>query len=161
MRSAEALTGLCHDALPVLIAVRCMWIGRVCAGGDSCSNSVGGTTIFVSDRSLLTCWSSLCAGAAQTQRYGHAGSSSSWLTLPRAHKLVLLRQQQPYGRTSRRMLQRLRRVAPGHVPCAQSVSRFVLAVHTYTERCRERPVYGSRERWSGTDFVELFRPPES
>ena len=152
MRSAEALTGLCHDALPVLIAVRCMLIGRVCAGGDSCSKCVGGTTLFLSDRSALACRPSLCIGAAQTQRSGHAGSSSSELTLPRAHEKVLSCQQRPYGRTSRRILQRLRRAAPGHVSCAQPVSRIVLAVHTCTERCREHPHSGSSVRCSGNDL---------
>ena len=65
------------------------------------------------------------------------------------------------------MLQRLRKAAPGHFPCAQSVSRFVLAVHTYTERCRALPVYGSQERWSdpgavleGLQLVRFSSPAE-
>ena len=39
VRGAEAPTGLCHDTLPVLTAVRCVWIGRACAGVDPAPNS--------------------------------------------------------------------------------------------------------------------------
>ena len=49
----------------------------------------------------------------------------------------------------------LRRAGPGHGPHAQLVSLAAHAVRAHAERCRERPTYGSRVRWSGTDFAEL------
>ena len=51
----------------------------------------------------------------------------------------------------------LRRAGPDHGPCAQMISRAAQAMRAYAERCRERPVYGSEDRWSGTDFAEYFR----
>ena len=88
------------------------------------------------------------------------GSASTWLTAPMAHEWVLLRQQQPYGRMSRRLLQRLRTAASGHDPHAKLVSRSVLAARAHAKRYRAAPVCGSRLRWSGTDFAELQGSPQ-
>ena len=59
--------------------------------------------------------------------------------------------------TSSRALQLLRRVGSDHGPHVLLVSRAAEAVRAHAKRCREHPVYGSRVRWSGTDFAESFR----
>ena len=63
----------------------CLRIARVCAGGDSYSDSFVGRTISVSGRSPSTSWSSQCTADSQTQRTGYAAVASSWLTVPCAH----------------------------------------------------------------------------
>ena len=148
-----------QDPLPGADRVRCPWIARVCAGGGSYSESFVGSTIFVSGRSTSARWSARCSGGAQRQRSGIAAIACTWLTVPRTHELVLLRQQRSYGRASRRVLQRLRRAASEHFPHAQLVSRIVLAARARAERCREHPRSGSRLRCSGTDFAELPGSP--
>ena len=55
----------------------------------------------------------------------------------------------------------LRRAGTGHGPHVLVVSRAAQAMLAHAERCRARPVYGSRKRWSGTDFAEYFRAPQS
>ena len=150
-----------QDPLPGADRVRCPWIARVCAGGGSYSESFVGSTIFVSGRSPSARWSVRCSGGAQRQRSGIAAIACTWLTVPRTHELVLLRQQRSYGRASRRVLQRLRRAASEHFPHAQLVSRIVLAARARAERCREHPRSGSRLRCSGTDFAELQGSPQN
>ena len=85
VRSVEAPTGLCHDTLLVLIAMRCTWIGRVCAGGGSFSKSFAGTTICAFGRSPSACWSSRCTRVARARPSGFTGSACTWLTVPHAH----------------------------------------------------------------------------
>ena len=63
--------------------------------------------------------------------------------------------------TSSRSLELLRRAGPGRGPHAQLVSLAAQAVRAHAERCRAPLVYGSRERWSGTDFAELPGSPQS
>ena len=46
-----------------------------------------------------------------------------------------------HGRTTSRVLERLRRLGSRYGQHAQLVSGAVLAVHMHTERCRERPVW--------------------
>ena len=150
-----------HDPLPGADRVRCPWIARACAGGGSYSESFVGSTIFVSGRSPSARWSVRCSGGAQRQRSGIAAIACTWLTVPRTHELVLLRQQRSYSRASRRVLQRLRRAASEHVPHAQLVSRIVLAARARAERCREHPRSGSSVRCSGTECTELLWPPQS
>ena len=142
--------------------MRCAWIARACSGSGSCSESFVGTTIFVSGRSPWPCWSSRCPGAAQVRRSRFATSACSWLTVLCAHESGLFGRQRPYVRTSSRKHERLRRAAPSYDLSVQSVSLVVLAVHTYTERCRERPVsiYRSRDRWSGADFADFSGTPQ-
>ena len=158
--SAGPPTDRCHVTLPDADRVRCLWIARVCAGGGSCSESFVGATIFASGRTPSTYRPSLCTGAAQARRSGFAASAPTRLTAPQAHESVLSCEQQPYGRASRRVLQRLRRAAPGRVPCALLVSRHVLAVRAHAERCREHPRSGSSDRWSGTECPDLRGSPQ-
>ena len=149
-------------SLQVLTAwrVRCPWIACACAGGGSYSESFVGSTIFVSGRSPSARWSVRCSGGAQRQRYGIAAIACTWLTVPRTHELVLLRQQRSYSRASRRVLQRLRRAASEHVPHAQLVSRIVLAARARAERCCEHPRSGSSVTCTALTLRELGRHPE-
>ena len=40
------------------------------------------------------------------------------------------------------------------------VSRAAQAIHAHAERCRAPPVCGSRDRWSGTVFGDLWSLPQ-
>ena len=147
-RCLEALSGADHCAPPVDV--------RACAGGGSCSESFVDATIFAPDRTPSMCRPPRCPGAAQERRSGFAGSASTWLAVPRAHELVCLRQQRLHSRTSRCVLQRLRRAAPGCVACILLVSRFVYVARAHVERCREQPRSGSLARCSGTACQDFF-----
>ena len=160
MSRADPPTAPRFDALHGLDAVRYLRDVRVCAGGGSCPDYCVGTPIFVFRRPNIVCWSAQCSRAAQMRRSDFAASSSTWLTVPCAHESVLFYQQRPYYRTSSRMLQRLRRGASGRVSCVLLVSRDATAVRAHAERCRGPPVYGSLDRYSGTDFGDLHSSPQ-
>ena len=160
VHSAAPPTDPCHDTLPGANRVRCLCIARVCAGGSSCSESVVGTTVFASGRSLLTCWSLPCSGDARVRRSGFAATPCTWLTVRHAHGLGLFYWQRLCNMASSRKLQWLRRAAPDHEPNAQLVSLVVRAVCAYAERYREHPRSGSYDRCSGTECPDLRGSPQ-
>ena len=143
----------------VATALRSLRLLVVCVGRGSCSAFVH-ATIFAPDQAPSMCWLPWCSGAAQERRSGFAGSASTWLTVLRAHELVLLRQQRPHGRASRRLLQRFSRAASDRVPYAPLFSRIVLAARACAKRCREPPCSGSSARCSGADFADFSRTPQ-
>ena len=151
----------CHGALPNVGAVCYLRNARVCAGGGSYPQTFVGTANFESGRSPSTHWSFLCSRAAWVRRPDFTASAPTWLTVPRARGLVLICEQQPYGRASNRKLERLRRAAPLCDLSVHLVSLVVLAARAYAERCREHPRSGSSVRWSEPDFAELLWLSES
>ena len=54
----------------------------------------------------------------------------------------------------------LRRAGPGHGPHAQLVSHAVQAVRAHAERYCKHLVYGSQDRWSGTECPDLRGSPQ-
>jgi hypothetical protein len=65
--------------------------------------------------------------------------------------------ERPVLSASRRDLQLLRTAGPGRGLYVLVVSRAAEGMRAHAKRCRTHPVYGSRVRWSGTDFAESFR----
>ena len=164
MRSADQPKYRCHSALPGHHRCCCLRNARACAGGGSFSQTFVGTTNFAFGRSPSMHGSSWCSRAATARRPGFTTSAPTRLTVPQAHDLVLICAHQPYGRASRRKLQRLRRVAPSCVLSALLVSLAALSVRAHAERCREHPRSGSYEnydRWSGTECTEFLWRPQS
>ena len=66
----------------------------------------------------------------------------------------------PILSTSSRNLELLRTARPGHGLHMLLVSRAAQAMRAHAERCRDHPVYGSWDRWSGTECPDLRGSPQ-